>query len=265
MTERLEVYRCDSCHAMAAMMRGGTGSITCCGNAMSLYQETPEEIGEGNPLPVNTPTMEHNLNMPIKSAIDIMQRRLTLETTYFGVRAQKCPLDFWVYREIIFEIKPDIIIEIGNNYGGSTYALAHICDNLGQGRIVGVDIDQSKIPDVVREHSRVNLIEGDGCDRLDAVKSFMNDGDVVLVIEDSSHTYENTLNVMRAYGPLVTPGSYLIVEDSNSWHGLDEGYKPGPYEAIETYITETDRFEIDRSREAFFITWNPIGYLRCKD
>lgn len=89
MTKRMDVYSCAACHAMAAMMRGGAGAVSCCGVPMELYQEGPEELGHGVPLPVNTPTMEHNLTMPIKTAINIMQRLVARETAYFGVRGER--------------------------------------------------------------------------------------------------------------------------------------------------------------------------------
>ena len=83
-----------------------------------------------------------------------------------------------------------------------------------------------------------------------------------MIIEDSSHTYENTLNVLKTYNPLVTPKSYFIVEDSICHHGLDDGPNPGPYEAVETFMNESCNFEIDRTKESFFITWNPKGFLK---
>ena len=89
-----------------------------------------------------------------------------------------------------------------------------------------------------------------------------NERKTVLVIEDSEHTYDNTLSVLRLYGPLVTPGSYLIVEDSICHHGVDVGPSPGAYEAIEAFVRENPAFQIDRTRESFFLTWNPKGFLR---
>ncbi|GAH16385.1 unnamed protein product, partial [marine sediment metagenome] len=80
--------------------------------------------------------MEESLDMPLAEILPIIQNRMLSQMTYFGVKAVKSPLDFWIYREIIFEQKPDIIIEIGNFRGGSILALAHICDNIGHGKII---------------------------------------------------------------------------------------------------------------------------------
>ena len=126
-----------------------------------------------------------------------------------------------------------------------------------------MDINQKKIPPLVRNHPRIMLIEGDACDNIDRVKEACKESERILVIEDSSHEYHNTLNILRTFAPVVTKGSYLIVEDSVCHHGLDCGPSPGPYEAIEDFIKENNEFEINRKKERFLITWNIKGYL-CK-
>lgn len=206
--------------------------------------------------------MEENLNLPVSNVLNIIQNRVMNESTYFGVRAAKSPLDFWVYQEILYEMKPDVIIEIGNLYGGSTLALAHFCDLLGNGRVMGLDIDHSKIHTSVRNHQRITLMEGDACELYTTVSALIKKEESVLVIEDSSHTYENTLNVLRKYSQLTKPGHYFIVEDSICHHGLTVGPSPGPFEAVETFVKENSNFTIDRTKEDFFITWNPKGYLK---
>ena len=86
--------------------------------------------------------------------------------------------------------------------------------------------------------------------------------DDVLIIEDSAHTFDNTLNVLKRYSPLIKPGGYFIVEDTICHHGLDVGPSPGPYEAVEAFLEMNPNFESDRSKEPFLITWNPKGYLK---
>lgn len=209
--------------------------------------------------------MEDSLDMPLWRVLEIMQDRIMNRTTYHGVRTLKNPSDFRVYQEIIVETRPQVIVEIGNKCGGSALALAHICDLLGAGRIIGVDVSHANIADKVRAHGRITLIEGDACASFARVTELIDPTERVLIIEDSSHTYANTLNVLRTYAGLIQPGGYFIVEDSICHHGLAIGPKPGPYEAIETFITERPEFEIDRSRESFLITWNPKGYLRRRE
>ena len=206
--------------------------------------------------------IEDSLDMPLRKVIPIINDRILHQTTYFGVTAFKSPLDAWVYQEIIYETKPDVIIEIGNFGGGGTLFLAHLCDLIGKGRIIGLDISHEFLPDHIKKHPRIKFILGDACKMLEDVKKLISNDEKVLVIEDSLHTYGNTLNVLRAYSTLIKPGDYFIVEDSIIQHGLDQGTDPGPYKAIETFIHENKDFEIDRDREHFFITWNPKGYLK---
>ena len=203
--------------------------------------------------------LENQLNLPLHKLLSLMQDRIINHSTYYGIQTWKNPLDFWIYREIIWETRPDVIIEIGNHMGGSTLALAHICDAIGHGEVIGIDISQGNIPSLVKHHPRISLVEGDACEEAD----FLGTGGLsVMVIEDSSHTFDNTLAVLNAYSPLVTVGNYFIVEDSICHHGLSVGPTPGPYEAIETFMHNNSSFVIDRSREAFLVTWNPKGYLR---
>jgi cephalosporin hydroxylase len=206
--------------------------------------------------------MEDNLDMPLSKALQVIQDRLMRESTYFGIQTFKSPVDFWIYQEILFEKKPDVIIEIGNKCGGSTLALAHICDLMDSGRVIGLDISHEEVPEQVRKHPRITFIEGDACQSFEKVRKLILKEERVLVIEDSAHTYDNTLRVLRTYSVLIKPGDYFIVEDSICHHGLTVGPEPGPYEAIETFIDENSDFEIDRSRESFLITWNPKGYLQ---
>ena len=208
--------------------------------------------------------MEDNLTMPLHMILQIMQDRMMNQSTYFGVKTLKSPNDFWIYQEIIWETKPDIIVEIGNFHGGSTLALAHLCDCLGKGRVIGVDLSNDAIPKFIRNHPRITLIEGDACESFPKVANLISKEERVIVIEDSSHTYDDTLNVLYLYSTLIKPGDYFIVEDSIVGHGLLFEHESGPFEAVEMFIKENPDFEIDRTKESFLITWNPKGYLRRK-
>lgn len=206
--------------------------------------------------------MEEHLDMPLRQVLPIIQDRIRQKTSYFGIKTLKSPIDFWVYQEIIFETKPDLIIEIGNFCGGSTLALAHLFDRIGHGRVIGIDILHNRVPPLVRQHPRIALIEGDACASFGQVEALVDGAENIMVIEDSSHTFENTLKVLDTYSKLVKPGGYFIVEDGICHHGLDLGPDPGPYEAIDAFVAGNPDFEIDRGRESFLITWNPKGYLR---
>ena len=207
--------------------------------------------------------MESHLHIPIHYALQRMQQRIVGQTTYFGVKAVKCPLDAWVYQEIIYEMRPDVIVELGTFHGGGALYLAHLCDLMNHGTVVSVDIKQGTVALPVLEHPRIALIESDACAAFQQVREFfLRSTESVLVIEDSAHTFENTLSVLRTYHELIQPGGYFIVEDGICHHGLDVGPVAGPYEAVEAFLAERDDFEADRAREAFFLTWNPKGFLR---
>ena len=115
--------------------------------------------------------LEKNLEMPISQLLPILQDRFLNQTTYFGIRTFKNPLDFWIYQEIIVETKPDVVIEIGNFHGGSTLALAHLCDCLDHGRVIGLDLSHFHVSKLVKEHLRITLISGDACESFEQVKN----------------------------------------------------------------------------------------------
>jgi cephalosporin hydroxylase len=207
--------------------------------------------------------IESLLDMTLEDYLVLLEVRLfRYNTTYFGVPALQNPLDFWVYQELLWELQPDVVVEIGTRYGGTALALAHLCDARGRGRVVSVDVALEGVPPIVREHPRITLLEGDAVAMRDAIAGMIAPDDTVLVIEDSSHEYEQTLGVLRAFSGLVTAGSYLIVEDSICHHGLEFGPSPGPWEAVEEFLRETADFVSDRSRESFLVTFNPNGFLR---
>jgi cephalosporin hydroxylase len=184
------------------------------------------------------------------------------DTHWLGVRAQKCAFDLWVYQELLHELRPAVIVECGTANGGSALFLASICDLLGYGEVVTVDIDDApgRPP-----HERITYLKGSSTEpeMVERVRQLVAGRAPVIVILDSDHSRDHVLNELRLYAPLVSAGSYLIVEDSNiNGHPVVPDFGPGPAEAVTQFLSETDEFEVDRSREKFFLTFNPSGYLR---
>ncbi len=208
------------------------------------------------------PFLEESLDLPLSRVLPVLQQRIMEGSTYHGIPTLKNPLDFWIYQEILWDTRPDVVIEIGNFSGGSALALAHLCDAMGQGRVIGVDTDHERVHPDVRAHPRITLITGDATLMSPTVEEAIGSHEQVMVIEDSAHTYENTLKVLDEYAHLVGVGQYFVVEDGICHHGLDVGPRPGPYEAVETFIGKNGNFLVDRDREAYCVTWNPKGYLR---
>jgi cephalosporin hydroxylase len=183
-------------------------------------------------------------------------------TRWRGVPLYKFPTDLVVLQEIICEVRPDLIVETGTYKGGSALFLADICTLIGHGRVVTVDIVWR--PDLQRD-PRVTYEISSSVDPawLARLRELAVAAERVLVILDSDHSCEHVLAELRAYGQLVTPGSYLIVEDTNiNGHPVWPDFGPGPAEAVDTFLAETGEFERDRAREKFFLTTSPGGYLR---
>lgn len=187
------------------------------------------------------------------------------ETFWLGVPTLKCPLDLWIYQEILHEIRPELILETGTASGGSALFLACMCDLLGQGEVVTVDlISQSGRP----EHARITYLTGSSVSRRisEQIEPRVRRASRVLVILDSDHSRDHVLRELELYAPWVTAGSYLIVEDTNvNGHPVAADFGPGPMEAVEEFLTSHPEFVLDPSREKFLMTFNPRGYLRKRD
>jgi len=188
---------------------------------------------------------------------------LTWQNTFWlGHRVLKCPLDLWVYQEILNEVRPDLIIETGTAFGGSALYLAHVCDALEQGRVITVDVvAKPNRP----SHPRISYLTGSSVDPeiLRHLSASAKVVDRVLVILDSDHQQDHVLNELNALSGLVTPGSYLIVEDTNvNGHPVDAAHGPGPFEAVELFLAECSDFVVDPEREKFLLSFNPRGFLR---
>jgi cephalosporin hydroxylase len=188
-----------------------------------------------------------------------------LNTRWLGVPVQKCPFDLWVYQELLHELRPAVIVECGTADGGSALFLASICDLLGEGEIVTADIRECPARP---EHDRITYLTGSSTapEIVRTIHERVQSRSPVLVILDSNHERDHVLEELRLYGPLVTPGSYLVVEDSNiNGHPVRPEFGPGPAEAIELFLAESGEFTVDESREKYFLTFNPRGYLRKED
>lgn len=183
-------------------------------------------------------------------------------TFWLGVPALKCPLDLWVFQEILYENRPDWIIESGTFKGGSALYMATILDAVGKGRILSIDIED--FPGKP-EHERITYLLGSSTSEqiVETIRGRIKPDEEVMVVLDSDHHAEHVLNELRLYGPMVTEGQYLVVEDSNvNGHPVMPSFGPGPMEALETFLGEDRSFEVDESREKFLLTFNPRGYLR---
>lgn len=186
-------------------------------------------------------------------------------TFWFGTKTLKSPLDLWVYQEIINDIKPDIIIETGTAYGGSTLYLASILDLLGKGSVITIDVTKLKRP----KHKRIKYLRGSSVSPkiVEIIKMLIKPKSTVMVILDSDHTKDHVLKEMEIYSNFISVNSYLIVEDGNvNGHPVWKSHGPGPYEAIMEFFAKnkslSNKFLIDKSKEKYLISFNTNGFLK---
>jgi cephalosporin hydroxylase len=202
--------------------------------------------------------------------------------SWLGVPIIQLPADVMATQEVIWATKPDVIIETGVARGGSVLFMASLLELMGKGKVIGVDID-------IRLHNRnaiechpmakrVHLIEGSSMDPqvIAEVRNQIPSGASVMVVLDSDHSRDHVLAELRGYGPMVTQGCYLVVADtrlgqlnesqiprnrSKVWHKGNE-----PLSALQDYLRETYRFEIDPVINGkLILASSPGGYLRCRE
>jgi cephalosporin hydroxylase len=182
--------------------------------------------------------------------------------TYRGVPALRCPFDFVIYQMIICKLIPDLVIEVGTHAGGGALYLADLMNNIGHGLVHTIDI-KNQTDELVQKHPRIILFTG-GWETYDIQEAAKYAA--VLVIEDATHIYEDTLGAITKFAPLVTLGSYLIVEDGIIDElGMRKEFNGGPLRAINEFLRTNLDFEIDRHWCDFFgknVTFNVNGYLK---
>jgi len=184
------------------------------------------------------------------------------DTSWLGTPILKCPLDLWLYQELIYEHRPQLIIESGTNRGASAHFLATLCDIVGEGDVLTMDIE--KFPDVP-EHPRLThrIASATAPETIAWVKERAAGLERVMVILDSDHTAAHVREELRLYADIVTPGGFLIVEDTNvNGHPAAPEFGPGPMEALDDFLTTDSRYVIDPRGAKFLMTMNPRGLLR---
>jgi cephalosporin hydroxylase len=139
--------------------------------------------------------------------------------TWLGRPIVQLPEDMIRAQEVIYRVRPDVIIETGIAHGGSLIYYASLCKTMERGRVVGVDIDiRSQNRQAIEAHELnqlITLIEGDSTapETVRDVRSQMKPGETAFVILDSKHTKEHVAKELEAYSDLVTPGSYIVATD----------------------------------------------------
>ncbi|WP_166364056.1 cephalosporin hydroxylase family protein [Pseudomonas akapageensis] len=195
--------------------------------------------------------------------------------SWMGRPIIQLPQDMMAMQEIIWQVKPDLVIECGIAHGGSIIYYASLLELQGHGEVLGIDRDiRPHNREAIESHpmsKRISMIEGSSIDAavVEQVRAVAAGKKVILVL-DSNHTHEHVLEELRLYAPLVSVGSYCVVmdtvvEDMPPEFFPDRPWGPGdnPKTAVWAYLEENRDFEIDyQVQNKLLVTVAPDGYLR---
>ncbi|MFO1463665.1 MAG: CmcI family methyltransferase [bacterium] len=201
--------------------------------------------------------------------------------TWLGRPVLQLPEDLLRIQEVVYALQPDWIVETGVAHGGSLIFYASLCEAIGKGRVVGIDVEiRQQNRAAIESHrlgKRVHLIEGNSIepDTVAKVTGLVGDAEVVLVVLDSKHTKHHVLQEMEAYGPLVSENSYLVVADgimaqvaSSPLAGADWLWN-NPLAAINEYLSKHPEFRLEEPAFPFNegaitrrVTYWPMGFLK---
>lgn len=185
----------------------------------------------------------------------------TKNLSWCGYEVRKCPLDLWIYQELLVRTRPDLVIETGTLFGGSALFMATIMDLIGHGRIITID----RNPKPGRpHHPRITYWDGSSVDAAIIAEAHKAAGNGrTMVVLDSDHSEAHVSREIIGYSPLVRLDDYLIVEDTNvNGHPTYPEFGPGPMEAVRAFLAQNDEFVMDRRCERFLMTTNPCGFLK---
>ena len=185
-------------------------------------------------------------------------------TSYFGHKVWKNPTDLHLYSELIFQLRPQLIIETGTAFGGSALWMAHLLDQIGSGRVLSIDLKE--IERNYPHHPRIIYVGGHSSTDetvLDQVSDAVEwDVGPVMVNLDSDHSEKHVYAELNAYAPMVTENSYLVVEDVDvNGHPVYPEHGPGPYEALERWLPQHPEFVRDERLPAQML-WSSHAFLK---
>jgi cephalosporin hydroxylase len=183
-------------------------------------------------------------------------------TDWLGVNVEKAPMDLWAYQQLLWDQKPDVLLEMGTYHGGSAYYFATLFDLMNHGRVITVDIKKWGSPPV---HPRITYLLGSSVspEIVAQIRNLVKPGEKIMVVLDSDHHRDHVLKELTTYAEFVTPGCYMVVEDTNiNGHPVNRAFGPGPAEATEDFLKTNDGFKPDPNYERFLVSFNPGGWLK---
>lgn len=204
--------------------------------------------------------------------------RYSYNFAWMGRPIIQYPQDIVAMQEIIWQVKPSLIIETGIAHGGGLIFYASMLELLGEdGEVLGIDVD-------IRKHNRVDIERHPMFKRITLIEGPSTDHDVIrkvydvakrnrqiLIALDSNHTHEHVLKELQLYSPLVKAGSYIVVFDTviddmpeDFFHQRPWGKGNNPKTAVMEFLKTNNRFIVDKEIESkLLLTVAPSGYLKC--
>jgi cephalosporin hydroxylase len=233
---------------------------------------TLENAGERTTVDLYSPEgLELLSNLWVKAAAE---HRVMYEPTWLGRPIIQFPTDVVAIQELLWTVRPQVVIETGVAHGGSLILSASILELIGSGRVIGIDVE-------IRPHNRaaiaahplsrrIELIEGSSVDAqvLGRVRHAVAGAAPVVVFLDSNHSEAHVRRELELYGELVTPGSYLVAHDgAQAWvwdipRGKPEWREDHPLKAIHGFLASHPEFVADPHWTRFGITSSPDGWLK---
>jgi cephalosporin hydroxylase len=217
-------------------------------------------------------------DLGLKFLIDTAPKKYSYNFSWMGRPIIALPQDMIAMQELIWEVKPDLIIETGVAHGGSIVYYASLLELIGgEGLVVGIDIDIRKHNrDLIEAHpmmKRILLLEGSSVSSeiVSQIKEIASNKKRIMICLDSNHTHEHVLNELNLYAPLTSVGSYCVVFDTVvedmpidwNWGVRPWGVGNNPKTAVMDFLKENDSFEIDKSIDnKLLISVAPDGYLK---
>lgn len=200
------------------------------------------------------------------------------QSTWMGEPVLNLPQDMFAIQEVIYNTKPEYIIEVGQAWGGGLLFYASLLDLYGGKKVIGIDIF---IPEDLKKRlnskkklkNKICYVNGDSTSSevFEKIKKLIKNSKKVMVILDSNHTHDHVLNELNLYSDLVTKGNYIICCDTivefipkQIHRNRKWGPKNNPFTAMKSFLTKNKRFKIDNQINGkYLFSCHPKGYLKA--
>ena len=248
-----------------------------------MSEPSPQTAGLGDVITVTSPDGPRELSIYSEEGYRALaelftrsgwQNRLAYEVTWLGVPIIQVPEDMVIMQELLWRVRPDVVIECGVAHGGALLLYASILELLGKGRAIGIDNEIRKYNRLaIQSHPlsrRLELVEGSSIDRelVDRVRASIGPSATVLVALDSNHSRGHVRRELECYAPFVTSGSYVVVFDTVMPVVADApragaGWSDdNPLEAVRDFLRSNADFEVDESLHRLGVTHCHSGFLK---